>query len=277
MKQVTRLEALLAQKTTERNRVVGLYRRGRLTDTELDAQMDEIGKEERALEWQVAELRSKMAGADSIGATIDSAQALREQLRKRLDEPVSWEQKRRILEVLVAGIRFDTVEESGVKQTRTTVTYRFSQPLPLVLPQAYSMGSVIRIPMQPKTVGDHIRKRRLGLKMLQREVAKQLGVEKASVFNWEANTSNPEIRYMPAIIRFLGYNPLPEAKGWGGRLVRLRTTLGLSQTEAAVQIGVDQGTLARWERGEREPVGGFLLRVKRFLQVGELSGARRAG
>ena len=36
-KQVTRLEGLLAQKATERSRVVGLYRRGRLTDADLDA------------------------------------------------------------------------------------------------------------------------------------------------------------------------------------------------------------------------------------------------
>ena len=79
-KQVTRLEGLLAQKETERSRVVGLYRRGRLTDAELDTQMDEIGKEESALETQIAELRSKMAGADSIGATISSAQALLEKL-----------------------------------------------------------------------------------------------------------------------------------------------------------------------------------------------------
>jgi hypothetical protein len=57
---------------------------------------------------------------------------------------------------------------------------------------------------------------------------KQLGVDKTSVFNWEANTS-PEIRYMPAIIDFLGYDPLPAAKGWGERLVRRRTTLGMTQ------------------------------------------------
>lgn len=38
-KQVTRLEGLLAQKATERGRVVGLFRRGRLSDADLDAQM----------------------------------------------------------------------------------------------------------------------------------------------------------------------------------------------------------------------------------------------
>jgi hypothetical protein len=65
-RQVARLEGLLAQKATERSRVVGLYRRGRLTDAELDAQMDEISKEQAALEAQIQELGGKIAGADSI-------------------------------------------------------------------------------------------------------------------------------------------------------------------------------------------------------------------
>ena len=116
-----------------------------------------------------------------------------------------------------------------------------------------------------KRLDAHIRRRRIGLKLLQ-NVAERLGVNKTSLFNWEANTSTPEIRYMPAIIEFLGYNPLPEATAWGARLVRYRTTLGMTQKEAAAHLGVDQGTLARWERGEREPQGAFLGRVKRFLQ-----------
>ena len=47
-----------------------------------------------------------------------------------------------------------------------------------------------------------------------------------------------------------------------------------------MQIGVDPSTLARWERGEREPTGAFLERVKRFLHEGTkpARGARgRAG
>jgi transcriptional regulator with XRE-family HTH domain len=247
---------------------VGLYRRGRLSDADLDAQMDDIGREESAPEAQVAELKTKISGADSIGATITSAQTLLERLGKRLDEPVSGEAKRRLIEVLVAGIRVDTVETCGVKQAKITVSYRFSQPdqaMPLVLPQSYSTGSVIRIPTEPHTVGDHIRKRRLTLKMLQKEVGEQIGVDKTSIHNWETNVRSPEIRYMPAIIRFLGYNPLPETEGWGERLVRCRTTLGLTQREAAHRLDVDQGTLAKWERGEREPAGRFLDLVERFL------------
>lgn len=81
---------------------------------------------------------------------------------------------------------------------------------------------------------------------------------------------------MPAIVRFLGYNPLPEANGWGERLVRQRTTLGLSQKEAASRLGVDQGTLVKWERGEREPKGRFLDGVRRFLDTQYIPGASAA-
>jgi site-specific DNA recombinase len=278
-KQATRLEGLLAQKAMERSRVVGLYRRGRLTDTDLDAQMEEVGKEEAALEAQLVELRGRIAGADSIGANITSAQALLAKLRKRLDEPVSWEIKRRLIEVLVAGIKVDTVEECGVKQSNIAVTYRFSEPdmpLPIVLTQSYG-GGVVRIPTQPRTVGDHIRRKRLGLKMLQRDVAEQIGVNTTSVFKWEANTSRPAKRYMPAVIRFLGHNPLPEAKTMAEQLVRHRTTLGLSQKEAAIAVGVDPGTLARWERGEREPAGELHTRVLRALEKKVTRRLLRAG
>jgi transcriptional regulator with XRE-family HTH domain len=70
---------------------------------------------------------------------------------------------------------------------------------------------------------------------------------------------------MPGIIRFLGYNPLPEANTFGERLVRQRTMLGLTQKETAQELGVDQGTLARWERDEQEPKNDHLRHVEQLL------------
>jgi hypothetical protein len=103
---------------------------GRLTDAELDAQLDGIGKEEAALEAQIAELGGRIASADSIAGNISSAQALLANLRKRLDELVSWEQERRLIEVLVGGVRVDTIEECGVTRNPITVTYRFKPARP---------------------------------------------------------------------------------------------------------------------------------------------------
>lgn len=199
-KQATRLQGLLADKATERTRILGLYRRGRLSDADLDGQMEEIEKEQVSVQSQLAELRAKIARADSVAGTINSAQALLQKLRKRLDQPLTFEQKRRLVEILVAGIRVDTVETGGVKQAEITVTYRFSQPdqpLPILLPQSYSTGRVVRIPLEPKTIGDHIRKKRLALKLLQKDVAQQIGVKKCSIVKWEGNLGLPEVKYYP--------------------------------------------------------------------------------
>ena len=102
--------------------------------------------------------------------------------------------------------------------------------------------------------------------MLQKELGELIGLTENSVNNWEANTSTPEVRYMPAIIEFLGYNPLAPANTVAEKLVRQRTTQGLTQKQAAELLAIDQGTLARWERGEREPADKFLERVKQFLE-----------
>jgi transcriptional regulator with XRE-family HTH domain len=125
-------------------------------------------------------------------------------------------------------------------------------------------------------VGDHIRKKRLAMKLLQKDVAKRLGVDTCNIFNWEANTRQPQVRFIPAIIRFLGYDPLPAATTWAERLVRRRTLLGLSQTQSAERIGVDASTLARWERGEREPLGTMATRAEQFLRE-EAIPFKRAG
>jgi hypothetical protein len=70
---------------------------------------------------------------------------------------------------------------------------------------------------------------------------------------------------MPAIIQFLGNNPLPPPADLAERLIQHRTVPRLTPREAADRMQVDQGTLARWERGERAPTGRFIERVERFL------------
>jgi transcriptional regulator with XRE-family HTH domain len=62
------------------------------------------------------------------------------------------------------------------------------------------------------------------------------------------------------------------------RLVRQRTSLGLSQKESAIRIGVDPGTLARRERRETRPTGVLLGWVEQFFRENAAqSGARRVG
>ena len=58
-------------------------------------------------------------------------------------------------------------------------------------------------PKELKTLGDHLRKRRLDLKLLQKEVAQKLGVNQDTICNWENNRTSPTLRFIPKIVEFL--------------------------------------------------------------------------
>ena len=126
----------------------------------------------------------------------------------------------------------------------------------------------IQYPTELKTIGDHLRKKRLDLGLLQREVADRIGAMKDSVYLWEANRVAPTLPFLPKIIELLGYCPYDPDWTPGARLTWIRGFLGLSQEAMARRLGVDPGTLARWEREEREPKGGCLIRLAKLLACG---------
>lgn len=92
-----------------------------------------------------------------------------------------------------------------------------------------------------------------------------IDVNETSVHNWEINKTGPVLRCLPAIIRFLGYNPLPSPASIAEKLVQYRSMGGMPQDALAKLIGVDPTTLARWERGEREPSGKYRETVEIVL------------
>jgi len=116
-------------------------------------------------------------------------------------------------------------------------------------------------PATPKTIGEAIRKRRLDLGLKQTEAAKLIGCNELTVVNWEKGHTAPRINHLPGVVAFLGYNPLPSGDGIAARLVAFRKARGVKQNEFAQALEIDPSTLAKWERGEREPKGVFLDRV----------------
>lgn len=72
---------------------------------------------------------------------------------------------------------------------------------------------------------------------------------------------------MPAIIRFLGYNPTPPPSSLPERLAAARRELGFTQREMAEQLGVDPGTLRDWEAGQHQPTEKSLNLIGRLFGV----------
>jgi transcriptional regulator with XRE-family HTH domain len=102
--------------------------------------------------------------------------------------------------------------------------------------------------------------------MLQREVASQIEVNKDTIYNWETNRTEPEVRLIPRIIEFLGYTPYDATWSFGQRLRAIRTALGLSQEHMAKRAGLDEGTVAKWETGKHRPTKTKLLALAAFLR-----------
>ena len=125
-------------------------------------------------------------------------------------------------------------------------------------------------PKQVASIGDAIRKRRLDLGLFQAEVATGLGCNKMTVAKWELGHSTPQIAHFRQIVEFLGYRSLL------GRNNHRRTTDQFPKSprhqpkDFATQLAIDQGTLAHYERGKREPSGSILARIDAILRVDEL-------
>jgi len=109
--------------------------------------------------------------------------------------------------------------------------------------------------------------------LLQRDVARVVGVDKWTVLNWERGKTQPVVRYYPAIIAFLGYNPLPAAgETFPERLKAARRAQGMSWKRLAAYLGVWETTVRDWENGTHSPTGWQREAARRFVSkhFGEL-------
>jgi len=102
---------------------------------------------------------------------------------------------------------------------------------------------------EPQTIGDHIKARRIQLRLFQTDVARQIGVHFASIQNWERNISVPLPSQIPAISRFLGYVPFKHDGSLGDKLRWLRIVAGWTQDDWAKVARISSGTIGRWEDG----------------------------
>ena len=80
-------------------------------------------------------------------------------------------------------------------------------------------------------------------------MADQLGVNQKTYENWEQGKYEPEDRFFPAVIRFMGYDPSPAPVSLPDRIRAARRRQGISQEELAHCLGLDPSTVGTWEAG----------------------------
>jgi DNA-binding XRE family transcriptional regulator len=120
-------------------------------------------------------------------------------------------------------------------------------------------------PVNPITIGDHIRKRRMDLCLVQREVAEIISVTESSVWNWEHGTE-PELHYNPRIIKFLGYIPFDCPDDTVGRLAWYKRSMGMNLDCLGGVMGRDPEQLSDWLSGRHYPFRKNREKIELFLE-----------
>jgi len=94
----------------------------------------------------------------------------------------------------------------------------------------------------------HLRYRRETLGLTRAEAARRIGVRGAAVGQWETGDHHPEAEYWPALLRFIGYDPVcPDPQTVPEKIAYLCRHLGLSRNELAARLGVNKATIYAWE------------------------------
>ena len=87
---------------------------------------------------------------------------------------------------------------------------------------------------EPKTLGEHLKKRRHELGLRQKDIAGRLQISQSTYITWETD----QAKYRE---------------------------LGVPRKRAAILLGINEGTLLRYERGEWQPGKRNIEIIERFL------------
>ena len=112
------MSRILSHKENEREQILTLYRRGRITSDDLERQLDAIASEAAELRARLATLETTLQGQEAIAVRLQGAQDLLASLRGRLKQDFTDVEKRELIELLVLGIRVDAPD-------KITATYVF--------------------------------------------------------------------------------------------------------------------------------------------------------
>lgn len=105
----------------QRNRILDVFRRGRISEDEFNVQMDAIADEQRALEKRLAELEP----VTIVPEDVVSAEALLSAVRERVAAELQPSERQEIVSLLVRSITVRTEVVDGKKDATVAIDYRF--------------------------------------------------------------------------------------------------------------------------------------------------------
>jgi hypothetical protein len=119
------LSTRLESKQTERARVIGLVRRGFISESEGERELLQLQEEMATLEARRSALFERQQMAQELRNRLVEAESLLQQLRDAA-ERVDPDTRRALIEALVNRIAVYVDEENGKREARVVITYSFA-------------------------------------------------------------------------------------------------------------------------------------------------------
>ena len=120
----------------------------------------------------------------------------------------------------------------------------------------------------PRTLGEHLRHRRLTMDLRQEDVARQLGTLREVYERWERDERQPVISEWPGILSFLGCYPFSQETA-ADLVLKARRCQGAAQKGLANLLGVIHQLLRRWEHGSEIPDESNMLHLEQLARLPE--------
>lgn len=119
----------ILDKQGERDAILDLYRRKTISLNDLEKQLAKIATEEATLKARLEELQAKAKKQGQIEQKLGKAEELLNKLQEVLSNPISWEVKREVIELLVLEIKVNTIIEGNKKANEVIITFAFDESM----------------------------------------------------------------------------------------------------------------------------------------------------
>ena len=122
VEELASLDALLAEHRQQRDRVLTLYRKGRIGEEDVDAQLDQVEKDEGELRARRATLLSRLSPAPAPA----QGEAFWRALQQRMERAETIPERRAVLGDLIEVIMVDTVTDGKKRVPTLGIKWRLS-------------------------------------------------------------------------------------------------------------------------------------------------------
>jgi site-specific DNA recombinase len=121
------IQKSMISKQGERERMLDLYRHSIITMNDVESQLTIVANEEGALKIRMEELQAATKEQSRIEEKLAGAGELIEELHQILNKPLSWEIKRKVIELLIWEVKVTTVTKDNKRKNEIAVTFAFGE------------------------------------------------------------------------------------------------------------------------------------------------------